>query len=694
MTQIWCLWVPSLLLLSQRSVAAPRTPQPDTPMPRTFAGAYAKVGPQCSAYQGTGESYSATTLRQHGPTSVACTASKHSNRSLGFRSPVVAPAFCSQPYEKHGAVADACYQWDKDDYYPLTQASVLGISGPRERWHGDRARLRKAVSAAMEGKPLRVMVLGTSFTAGHGCPVRYFNGTAADRVVWPTRLDSMLKWMFPENSAVEVDMMTYPGADSFSLLRQLYKFEAKPADVYIIDFSLNDMRSDSKRPSQARGTAATTAAVVKGILEFANQPALLYVELFGHKAAPFCDVSNMDNCEADPEHGFQKVKECFGHDGCDFGNFTVAGCKVDERTHKCPGKLNWAPPKGVMDRCSDLVKCGTPPYPVPAHLGDLRASVREQYAEWWYLQMTRGRAAPEHRVNELSWGCDPGGAAGNFHMAALEHFHVPVVSFQDATCDFEQCGPLSPQRYPLWPKGDPHPDCLPAHQIVADLVAGIFALETLRECGIVGPAASESMAAVGSGGLQVGSTAAALDRDDLRQEDMSGLEMCDKPLVDLDAFEEWNSDGPSKAVQLGDFWRLEEDRRSKYGWVFMRDRAIDSRNDTKPAHGWSALRKLAFQLAIRRGTVVVEFMRSYQSFGDAKCWFELIKPAPGYETDARNATKHRRPEPRLLSGHWDAKVSMIDHESFTGFWPPGEWALIVEPAMSCEKFKVVTVLSC
>ena len=168
------------------------------------------------------ESYEATLLK-HGPGSTFCTASRHKNQSLPFRSTLVAPAFCSQPIHMHKNVGDACYNWAKSNYYPLTEANTLGISGPHRRWHGDRSRLRAAIGSAMEGKPIHIAVLGCSFTEGRGCAPRWFNGTKINRVTWPDRLESMLKWMFPKTSSVHVNQYNVMGGTSFNALRNLPK---------------------------------------------------------------------------------------------------------------------------------------------------------------------------------------------------------------------------------------------------------------------------------------------------------------------------------------------------------------------------------------------------------------------------------------------------------------------------------------
>ena len=160
-------------------------------------------------------------------------------------------------------------------------------------------------------------------------------------------------------------------------------------------------------------------------------------------------------------------------------------------------------------------------------------------------------------------------------MVSLEHYSVLVVSLQDATCDFDQCGPLSPQRYPLWPKGDAHTDCLPTHQIIADLVAGLFAAEALVACGAASPAASEQP----GHGLTVG--AEKSDGGDRRgvgprfprpKSMREKKEICDAPLIDLDAEDEAQKDTPSKKVLLGSMWRFEEDVKGKFGWIYLDDR--------------------------------------------------------------------------------------------------------------------------
>ena len=657
----------------------------DTPLPRWPA----KSGPQCPAYAGKDDSYAAT-LRRHGPGSVVCRTPAHAGLELAFRSTLVAPAFCSRAGDgrQHGNAADACYNWAKQNYYPLTEANTLGISGPGARWHGDRTRLRRAVSAAMGGEPLRVVVFGCSFTDGHGCPDRYFNGTKVERVTWPSRLQTILQWMFPGSANVEIELVAYAGASSFNILRNLDKTTNTRADVYIVDFSPNDFVANSK----GRGVAQVTADVVTAILGLSHSPALVYVETYGYKASPFCSFERMGNCDADFEHerfGFKALSACLGREGCDFGNFTAAGCKAP-----CKGRVVWAPPKGVMNRCGkDLEKCKDVVLPVPAKVGDPDDGnrVRRPYVEWWAKHMVKGRKSSDPTVH--NWGCEPGAAAGNIHMVSLEHYGVPVVSLQDATCDFDQCGPLSPQRYPLWPKGDAHTDCLPTHQIIADLVAGLFAAEALVACGAAAPAASEQP----GHGLTVGAeksdgaTAAALAQDSLAPKSMrEKKEICDAPLIDLDAEDEAQKDTPSKNVLLGSMWRFEEDVKGKFGWIYLHDRVAA----TKVHAGQMKAHMLVLELEISTGTVLVEFLRSYQGFGDAKCWFQLIQPAAGHEKSANAPSQLQRPEPRLLSGRWDMKVSMRDHEVFTGFWPPGRWALNVEPAENCKKFKILGAESC
>ena len=84
----------------------------------------------------------------------------------------------------------------------------------------------------MGGEPLRVVVFGCSFTDGHGCPRRYFNGTKVGRVTWPSRLQTMLQWMFPGSANVEIELVAYAGASSFNILRNLDKTTNTRADVY------------------------------------------------------------------------------------------------------------------------------------------------------------------------------------------------------------------------------------------------------------------------------------------------------------------------------------------------------------------------------------------------------------------------------------------------------------------------------
>ena len=82
--------------------------------------------------------------------------------------------------------------------------------------------------------------------------------------------------------------------------------------------------------------------------------------------------------------------------------------------------------------------------------------------------------------------------------------------------------------------------------------------------------------------------------------------------------------------------------------------------------------------------MLVEFLRSYQVSG---C--EVLvstHPTGRWSREKRERLAQlQRPEPRLLSGRWDMKASMRDHEVFTGFWPPGRWALNVEPAETVPK---------
>ena len=653
---------------------------PDSPFPRDTATS----GPRCPAYEGLDESYEATLLK-HGPGSTFCTASRHKNQSLPFRSTLVAPAFCSQPIHMHKNVGDACYNWAKSNYYPLTEANTLGISGPHRRWHGDRSRLRAAIGSAMEGKPIHIAVLGCSFTEGRGCAPRWFNGTKINRVTWPDRLESMLKWMFPKTSSVHVNQYNVMGGTSFNALRNLPKSSADPNNIYIVDLSPNDFNPKARGKG---GVAAVTANLVKEILELPNAPALIYVETMGYKAAPFCRFHDINKCDLDFEKGFKPYAACIGRKGCDFGDFTAKGCMWP-----CLQKMNWVPPKKLLRECPDsfmnsqkIVKgskkvCDIVPYPVPEHLGDNQQRKRREYVEWWLNQMWHGRTVSEAR----NWACEPGAAAGNIHMASLEHYHIPVVSMQDATCDFERCGPLSPQRYPLWGKGNAHTDCLPTHQIIADLVAGLFAAEALAECSDMRYTAIGEDTGV--------STAAVLSQGTLGANYKSGLETCNDPLFSIDANNETHEAEIFKAVRFGNRWLFGEDVKGKFGWIYLKNRALMNINSTVSV-GSIKPHRLVVELPIKEGIVVVEYMSSYEGFGNAKCWFELIEPLSDHEEHSKSVSKHRRPDARMLQGHWDAHVSLTDHESFVGFWPPGRWAMYIEPANDCAKFKLVNVESC
>ena len=99
----------------------------DTPLPRWPA----KSGPQCPAYAGKDDSYAAT-LRRHGPGGVVCRTPAHAGLELAFRSTLVAPAFCSRAGDgrQHGNAADACYNWAKQNYYPLTENLALWSAQP------------------------------------------------------------------------------------------------------------------------------------------------------------------------------------------------------------------------------------------------------------------------------------------------------------------------------------------------------------------------------------------------------------------------------------------------------------------------------------------------------------------------------------------------------------------------------------
>lgn len=674
-----------VLLLPNGARGDPDTPYPDGPQTS------ARSGPRCPAYSDVDDSY-ASTLRKHGPGDAQCTAPAHAATSLPFRSPLVAPAFCAQPPERHGHAADACAMWAKTNYYPLTEENVRAISGPGGKWRGDRTRLRAAVRAAMSGKPLRVQVYGCSFSEGRGCPPRWLNGTRYGRRQWSQRLESLLKWMFPQSPSVEVAFIPDAGGTSFTVLRNLPKTtppEATASDVYIVDYSPNDFSPNAK----GKGIAGITALIAQKLLALKHAPALLYLETWGYKSMPFCDFEHIERCDADFEHGFKQHLECLGHEGCDFGDWdmTGEGCKAP-----CKGTVKWAPPHGLWEHSPDKKNfdmASVVPYPVPAKIGDLRAEVRKPFVEWWSSHMYRGR---DTRHRDRNWACDPGAAAGNLHMAALEHYHVPVVSMQDATCDFDKCGPLSPQRYPLWPKWDAHTDCLPTHQIVADLIAGIFAAEALAECGLEMASDSEDGPAAGNQ-----STAAALAREGPASGVATGLETCDAPLVNIDAHEAAKSGGGTavEKITLGSQWRFEEDAKDKFGWIYLADRrppggaSASSRRLARPGGHRALDEPLEVELQITKGIVVVEFMRSYEGFGDAVCTFQLVEPAAAFNAKTE-ASKHRRPQPRVLNGSWDALVSMTDHESFSGFWPPGKWSLRIEPSSTCKKFKFLGVESC
>lgn len=148
---------------------------------------------------------------------------------------------------------------------------------------GLRRRLYDKIDLAKRGKPLRVVVLGGSMTAGHGCPWKEDPGEP-----WPKVMETLLKMSLP---TLTVANLASPGTTStFPLANADDVMKAKP-DVVIVDYAINDVIGDTSDLSPTSILASnlgniqnTTARLLHMLLALPEKPAVVYLETFTHRS--------------------------------------------------------------------------------------------------------------------------------------------------------------------------------------------------------------------------------------------------------------------------------------------------------------------------------------------------------------------------------------------------------------------------
>jgi len=181
------------------------------------------------------------------------------------------------------ACGDLCHRIGQTDKL-LEVATRKGKDG----YQPDTLRLQQVVAnATMNGRKLKVVVYGTSVTAGAGCdpdapsrkntlPTNVAEGTVSDNLRWTDKLMYLADLY---DSPVGVDMANFGkgGSHIFHASDIVNDLRNVPVDLIIVDYSVND---GGQRKSDGQNTQDFLALAK----QLPNKPAILFLETLSANA--------------------------------------------------------------------------------------------------------------------------------------------------------------------------------------------------------------------------------------------------------------------------------------------------------------------------------------------------------------------------------------------------------------------------
>jgi hypothetical protein len=159
----------------------------------------------------------------------------------------------------------------------------------KDGYQPDTLRLQQVVAnATMNGRKLKVVVYGTSVTAGAGCdpqapsrqntlPTNVAEGTVSDNLRWTDKLMYLADLY---NSPVQVDMANFGkgGSHIYHATDIVNDLRNVPVDLIIVDYSVND---GGQRKSDGQNTQDFLALAK----QLPHKPAILFLETLSANAA-------------------------------------------------------------------------------------------------------------------------------------------------------------------------------------------------------------------------------------------------------------------------------------------------------------------------------------------------------------------------------------------------------------------------
>lgn len=163
---------------------------------------------------------------------------------------------------------------------------AVSLGSLRESWNGNATATREENSNNIDTKsrkrksrPLKIVVLGGSMTAGH-IDTRRWRGYDMKLMAWPNKLEEMMhhKW---GNESVQVINLAKGGANERAQLGMLdLVMEHEPIDIILVELAVNDQCDYKDKEMAAVQVNQTSHELLTLLTHFPNTPAVLAVELF------------------------------------------------------------------------------------------------------------------------------------------------------------------------------------------------------------------------------------------------------------------------------------------------------------------------------------------------------------------------------------------------------------------------------
>lgn len=155
----------------------------------------------------------------------------------------------------------------------------------------DTARLQqKLAEAAVNSRPLKVFVFGTSFTAGRGCDTRGRR--------WTDVLEQLSN-LAGSPVAVEVLNQGMPGATLRSLLPQLATWQDSPVDLIVFDSTMSDVEVQTEGHGETTNLDIVQSVedAVAMVGNFSQKPAVLFFETLSINALLELRLGKINVCQ-------------------------------------------------------------------------------------------------------------------------------------------------------------------------------------------------------------------------------------------------------------------------------------------------------------------------------------------------------------------------------------------------------------